>query len=78
VYYIRDMTEIDVVVRRAGNSIDLRLPKREARRLRLVEGRRLRVRIEDLPDFSDLVGILKGRVSSSKLHAATNEDEELE
>lgn len=68
------MTEIDVVVRKAGNSIDLRVPKREARRLRLVEGRTVRISIEDVPDFADLAGILRGRFSRSKLHAATNDD----
>ena len=71
-------SEVDVVVRRAGNSIDLRVPKRLARRLGLIEGRRLRVRIDDVPDVADLVGILKGRVSAEALHAATNEDEDLD
>ena len=72
------MTEVEVVVRRAGNSIDLRLQKREARRLGLAEGRRLRVRIEDAPELADLVGALKGRVTAAELHAVTNEDEELD
>jgi len=72
------MTEIDVIVRKAGNSIDLRLPKREARRLGFAHGRRLRVRIEDAPDVASLVGTLKGRLSATALHAATNEDEDVD
>jgi antitoxin component of MazEF toxin-antitoxin module len=72
------MTEVNAVVRKAGNSIDLRLPKREARRLGLTEGRRLRIRIEDVEEVADLVGVLKGRVSAKALHAATNEDEDLD
>ena len=72
------MAEVDVVVRRGGNSIDLRVPRREARRLGLARGRRLRVRIEDAPEVADLVGTLKGRVSAAKLHAATNEGEDLD
>ena len=72
------MTELNAVVRKAGNSIDLRVRMRDARRLGLTEGRRLLVRIEDLPDLSDLVGVLKGRVSAAELHAATNEDEDLD
>ena len=72
------MTEIDVVVRKAGNSIDLRVPKREARRLGFAHGRKLRVRIEDAPDAAELVGTLKGRVSAARLHAATNEEEDVD
>ena len=72
------MNELDVVVRRAGNSIDLRVPKPEARRLGLVEGRRLRIAILDAPDLVDLLGSLEGIVSAEELHAATNEDEDLE
>jgi hypothetical protein len=71
------LTEVDAVVRKAGNSIDLRLAKGEARRLGLREGRRLRIRIEDAKDVADLVGVLKGRVSAKALHAASNEDEDL-
>lgn len=72
------MAEIDVTVRRAGNSLDLRLPKKEARRLGLVEGRRLRVTIETPPEFKELIGTLKGRIARTKLHTATNEDEDLD
>ena len=72
------VTEVDAVVRRAGNSIDLRLAKSEARRLGLKDGRRLRIRIEDAKEFAELVGTLKGRVSAKALHAATNEDEDLD
>lgn len=72
------MPEVDVVVRRAGNSLDLRVPKRLARKLGLVEGKRLRIRIEEEPDFAAFIGSLKGRVSAAALHAATNEDEDLE
>jgi len=76
-YKVGTVTEVDVVVRKAGNSIDLRVPRRVARRLGLAHGRRLRVRIEEVPDAAELVGTLKGRVSAAKLHAATNEDEDL-
>ncbi|HKZ63894.1 MAG TPA: hypothetical protein VJ400_05585 [Thermoplasmata archaeon] len=72
------MDEVEVIVRKSGNSIDLRVPKRTARRLGLVEGRRLRVRIDDAPNVEDLVGTLKGRFSAADLHAATNEDEDLD
>lgn len=72
------MPEIDVVVRRAGNSLDLRVPKGIARKLGLVEGRRLRVRIDDEPDFAQFMGAFKGRLDKERAHAATNEDEELE
>ncbi len=72
------MAELDVTVRRAGNSLDLRVPKKEARRLGLVEGRKLRVTIESPLEFRDLIGTLKGRISRAKLHAATNEDEDLD
>ncbi len=71
------MTEVDAVVRKAGNSIDLRVAKSEARRLGLKEGRRLRIHIEDVKEVAELVGVLKGRVSAKALHAATNEDEDL-
>ena len=72
------MPEVEVTVRKAGNSIDLRLPKREARRLGLTEGRRLRIRIPEAPAFRELIGSLKGRISTAALHAATNEDEDLD
>jgi antitoxin component of MazEF toxin-antitoxin module len=71
------MAEVDVVVRRAGNSLDLRLPKSAARRLGLKEGRRLRIRLEEEVDFAEFIGTLKGRVKAADLHAATNEDEDL-
>jgi antitoxin component of MazEF toxin-antitoxin module len=71
------MTEVDAVVRKAGNSIDLRVAKSEARRLGLKEGRHLRIHIEDVKEVAELVGVLKGRVSAKALHAATNEDEDL-
>lgn len=72
------MDEVDAVVRRVGNSIVLRIPKRAARRLGLIEGRRVRIRIEDDFDFLELVGSLKGRIRASRLHAATNEDDDLD
>lgn len=72
------MPDVDVVVRRSGNSLDLRVPRKVARRLGLEEGRRLRVRIEEDADFAEFIGTFKGRGSPQQLHAATNEDEDLE
>jgi len=49
-----------------------------ARRLRPTERREPRVRADDVDEFSQFIGVLKGRVSAAKLHAATNEDSDSE
>lgn len=72
------MTEIDVVVRHTGNSIDLRVPKAEARRLGLAHGRRLRIVIPDDPDVVDLIGALKGRINVERALALGEEGEDLD
>lgn len=64
-------------VRRAGNSLALLLPKKEADELHLHEGDTVQVEIHKVASLLELSGSLKGRVRSKELHALTNEGEEI-
>jgi hypothetical protein len=68
--------QFDAIVTKKGRSVCLSILSPDAARLGLQDGQRLRITIDDAPEFMTLVGKLKGRVPASRLHALTNEDEE--
>ncbi len=67
----------EMVVRKAGNSLAILLPRDLAKRLGIHVGDTVHVDLRRVPSVLDLAGSLKGQTTADELNKLSNEGEDL-
>lgn len=67
----------ELVVRKAGNSLAILLPRELAKRLGIHMGDTVHAELHRVPTILDLAGSLKGKVTADELNKLSNEGEDL-
>jgi len=68
----------ELVVRKAGNSLAILLPRDLAKRLGIHVGDTVHADLQRVPSVLDLAGCLKGKVTADELNKLSNEGEDLD